>query len=343
MYSIMFVFLFSSRILKGVSSVCPEVHGHAVVSRSLVDSGSITGVNVGNPIACDGYIKGWRFFPTTSAQLIVFVFREAIAGKYDVVSRTVVPAQDYLNEVREYHINKADWIPVFQGVFIGFHHSGNLIGYDEDVGVDTSEYLLDGSVLPDNLISGYTFQISSGTEWRTYSFQAILADLETPNFQLIRYLMNPNYSNSGTVTDRIRMNFCDAFRNSGIINGWRFVASRAGDLIVFVFRASDVKTNTYEVVGKTLIQVTSAEIDLEVQRPLKYSEQIAFLPGDRIGLANIDSVLKFKNIVFSMNFQTLKSDTRQDIRSIDVGSLVAFTSSQYRYYYLEAVTRRKYG
>ncbi|XP_071959412.1 uncharacterized protein [Antedon mediterranea] len=326
---------------KGITSAvetCPKSHGPEVMSRSSADGTELTLMNIGNPITCNGYIRGWRFIPTQSDTLVAMIFREQSSKKtpYLIASRTHVPIKGPLNSIHEHILSKSDWIPVFTGDVVGFHHKNGLLHYDEvDDSTPTSEYLSETTNIQVKLGS---LDFDSSSLWRVYSFQTLLEDLETPHFPVFNHVLQQT---TKTIKNNvIYMNDWARFRSAGTIRGWRFIVAGAGDIIAYVFRAIDMTAGTHEVIGKTTITVTLDQKNMNVEHVLGESEQIPILAGDRVGYASTTgSVLYqiFNAKPISADSMYVKSSKSMPV-DVNIGSIVEFISYSVRVISIEPIT-----
>ncbi|XP_033124392.1 uncharacterized protein LOC117122760 [Anneissia japonica] len=306
-----------------VQATCPNVHGGMPVSRPLgqLDSPGVTGLNFENPITCNGFVTGWRFFPVRSEEFVALVFRpfKVSDHKYAVAGRTIIPAQQRLNQIREHKLQHSEWIPVLSGDVIGFKFENALLTYDDSTssmfsfahGVNKHEYML-----------GTVHVIGDGISYRTYSFQAVLQDSYLPCHIIKRPFMKPttNIINQS----RMWMDDWNKIKCPGTIIAWRFIASGPGDIIALVYRAVDADDSLYEVVGKTMIP-SPAERDVVTEFKLTYSERIDVTPGDKLGFALTGDAL-YQQVDDSDAATVYKHKSRPNV--IEVGDQIQFSDDK---------------
>ncbi|XP_033103097.1 uncharacterized protein LOC117105903 [Anneissia japonica] len=311
-----------------VQATCPDYNGETPIAREHISDGTRTGVHVGNPITCDGFVTGWRFFPTRAVEFIALVMRPYAAAdnQYAVVGRTIIPAQQVLNQIREFTLQESDWIPVRSGDSIGIKFDVSPIPY----GNSDTPFLFTTSISKHELLLGTVHNIDE-LYMETYSFQAVLKDSYLPCHVISWPLMKT--TTLVAYLSKIWMDDWNKIKCPGTITGWRFMAGGPGDIIALVYRAVDADNNIYEVVGKTMIP-SPVERDVVTEFKLSYSQQISVVPGDKIGLTYTDSALYVLR-VYSKGASIYKHAVKPD--QIEIGTEITFTSYNTRRFMFDAV------
>ncbi|XP_033124391.1 uncharacterized protein LOC117122759 [Anneissia japonica] len=312
-----------------VQATCPDYNGETPIAREHISDGTWTGVHVGNPITCDGFVTGWRFFPTRAVEFIALVMRPYVAAdnKYAVVGRTIIPAQEVLNQIREFTLQKSDWIPVRSGDSIGIKFDVSPIPY----GNSDTPFLFTTSISKHELLFG-TIHTFDRLYMETYSLQAVLKDSYLP-CHIINWPLMKTTTDIATAS-RIWMDDWNKIKCPGTITGWRFIAGGPGDIIALVYRAVDADNNIYEVVGKTTIP-SPADRDVVTEFKLTYPQQIDVIPGDKIGVTYTDAALYVLTVTFSDVATIYKFTDKPD--TVEIGTQITFTEYFNRRFMFDAV------